>query len=192
MGAIKVNIWCRPVTSQWRLKPSVQGSSCTAGIIQSAGVITAQSAQTPSVRHTWGPAIRSDTPNGYQGCRAAINYYSSTLATPLLPLSVFFSPFFHLLYSHQQFYLRSISHLFSRAPVSLSGTSQIVQSNGGFIHHQRAGGAGRKSGRRSIEMESHCLRVSQEAVPSRRCCKRPVPKAGTLYVQVIHESSSLL
>lgn len=143
------------------MKPSAQGSSCTSGIIQSAGVITAQSAQTPSVRHTWGPAIRSDTPNGYQGCRAAINYYSSTLAFPLLSLLVFFLPFFHLLYSHQQFYLRSISHLFSWASVSLSGTSQIVQSNGGFIHHQRAGGAGRKSGRRSIEMESHCLRVSQ-------------------------------
>lgn len=94
MGAIKVNVWCRLVTSRWRLKPSVQGSSCTAGIIQSARVITAQSAQTPSVRHTWGPAIRSDTPNGYQGCRAAINYYSSTLTAPLLPLSVFFSPFF--------------------------------------------------------------------------------------------------
>lgn len=144
MGAIKVNLWCRPVTSRRRLKPSAQGSSCTAGIIQSAGVITAQSVQTPSVRHTWGPAIGSDTPNGYQGCRAAINYYSSTLASPLLPLSVFFLPFFHLLYSHRQFYHRSISHLFLRASVSLSGAPQIAQSNGGFIHHQRAGGGWEK------------------------------------------------
>lgn len=152
------------------------GFEFTAGIIQSARVITAQSVQTPSVCHTWGPAIRSDTPNGYQGCRAAINYYSSTL-----------SPFFHLLYSHQQFYHRSISHLFSRGPVSLSGASQIVQSNGGFIHHQRAEGLGEK-----VEGEALRWKAIVCVSPKRQCCKRADPKAGTLHVQVIHKSSSLL
>lgn len=174
------------MTSRRRLKPSAQGSSCSAGIIQCAGVITAQSVQTPSVRHTWGPAIRSDTPNGYQGCRAAINYYSSTLASPLLPLSVFSLAFFSsFVFSPAVLSPEHFSFVLAGPRFALWHLSDSAEQR--RIHTSpKGGGAGRKSGRRSTEMESHCLRVSQEAVPSRRCCKRPDPKAGTLYVQVIH------
>lgn len=56
---------------------------------QSAGVITAQSAQAPAECHCQGPAIRYGTPNGYLGRMATINYHYSSLSSHLPVLFIF-------------------------------------------------------------------------------------------------------
>lgn len=118
---------------------------------QSAVVITAQSTQAPAECHCQGPAIHYGSPNGYLGRTATINYHYSSLSSPLIFL--FCSSFVFSLTVLSPFEFFSFAFPVSD---SLSGSSQIVQSNRGFIDHQRK----KKSGSQSIQMESHCLSVS--------------------------------
>lgn len=98
---------------------------------QSAGVITAQSAQTPSDCHCQGPVIRYDTPNGYLGRMATINYHSSSLSSPSIPLILSL----HLLYilSHSfiagAFFICSPGPRFAPSPFSDSAEQQWIHTS---------------------------------------------------------------
>lgn len=105
---------------------------------QSAGVITAQSAQTPAECHCQGPVIRYGTPNGYLGCMAAVNY--SSLSSHLIPLGLYLFPLLCSFFVISPAVLSQLFFFFLFAlplPDWLSSPSRIVRSSSGFIDHQR-------------------------------------------------------